>query len=558
ASPILFDVPLGAAENRAHDPSKNAASSCGPLVSWPHKPSYVTGWPAERRCACRVASTRRRRDCLNSRETTDHRGHRGRQLSTPRNRTRRSTGRAEHSHSSASSHGTGSRGGTPRPITRRGCGGEHVLGQPEPGRSLSSSATPYRRLIKPRSSQLHSLCSPPWTSFRRYRVAIGGCPIPYPGFAVTKNRFACSLKRRSSIDSIWFATNVDERGTVKSVVQYFEEIYGFTIHNMTWPCLQVGNPQSPNYLPMETVDHNAYNEDPYAEEFGIKISEKLALVEACLNYHDTGREKDCLPRAGQRNMMNKIFSPEPVLCLLCARPDQVERALKAHFHVAIISILQPDGKELNLVIIILPDNNGPLYGDLKRICETDIGLVSQCCLAKHVFRMSEQYLADVALKINVKVVASRDWPEVTKYAGLVCAQPHRQESIQDLFKVWQDPQRGTVTGGMGLLWILRSATLPRLSSTCAAMPGIQCRLHMMPIWLHSVPRFPWSRRHRTVVKWQAERPDKEPVLVDHAARGFPAIKPLRHGVEGEERRALLLRNTVVSSCCELICAFDAP
>ncbi|VAH35151.1 unnamed protein product [Triticum turgidum subsp. durum] len=46
------------------------------------------------------------------------------------------------------------------------------------------------------------------------------------------------------------------------------------------------------------------------------------------------------------------------------------------------------------------------------------------------------------------VVASQDWPEVTKYAGLVSAQAHRQELIQDLFKVWQDPQRGTVTGGM--------------------------------------------------------------------------------------------------------------
>lgn len=44
-----------------------------------------------------------------------------------------------------------------------------------------------------------------------------------------------------------------------------------------------------------------------------------------------------------------------------------------------------------------------MTGDVKRICETDIGLVSQCCLAKHVFRMSKQYLADVALKINVKV-----------------------------------------------------------------------------------------------------------------------------------------------------------
>ncbi|MBA0558614.1 hypothetical protein Golob_015626, partial [Gossypium lobatum] len=46
------------------------------------------------------------------------------------------------------------------------------------------------------------------------------------------------------------------------------------------------------------------------------------------------------------------------------------------------------------------------------------------------------------------VVASQDWPEITKYAGLVCAQAHRQELIQDLFKTWQDPVRGTVSGGM--------------------------------------------------------------------------------------------------------------
>jgi hypothetical protein len=30
----------------------------------------------------------------------------------------------------------------------------------------------------------------------------------------------------------------------------------------------------------------------------------------------------------------------------------------------------------------------------------------------------------------------------------VSAQTRRQELIQDLFKVWQDPQRGTVNGGM--------------------------------------------------------------------------------------------------------------
>ena len=31
---------------------------------------------------------------------------------------------------------------------------------------------------------------------------------------------------------------------------------------------------------MQTVHHNAYADDPYAKEFGIKISEKLASVEA--------------------------------------------------------------------------------------------------------------------------------------------------------------------------------------------------------------------------------------------------------------------------------------
>ncbi|XP_047075118.1 protein argonaute 1B-like [Lolium rigidum] len=372
---------------------------------------------------------------------------------------------------------------------------------------------------------------------------------------------------------------VDEHGTVKTVVQYFVETYGFNIQHTTLPCLQVGNQQRPNYLPMEvckivegqryskrlnekqitallkvtcqrpqerekdimqTVHQNAYYKDPYAQEFGIKIDEHLASVEARvlppprLKYHDSGREKDVLPRVGQWNMMNKKmvnggrvshwtcinfsrsvqdnaarifchelaimcqisgmnFAPEPVLPPLTARPEHVERALKARYQDA-MNIIRPQGRELDLLIVILPDNNGSLYGDLKRICETDLGLVSQCCLTKHVFKMSKQYLANVALKINVKVggrntvlvdalsrriplvsdrptiifgadvthphpgedsspsiaavVASQDWPEITKYAGLVSAQAHRQELIQDLFKVWQDPQRGTVTGGM--------------------------------------------------------------------------------------------------------------
>jgi eukaryotic translation initiation factor 2C len=41
-----------------------------------------------------------------------------------------------------------------------------------------------------------------------------------------------------------------------------------------------------------------------------------------------------------------------------------------------------------------------------------------------------------------------DWPEVTKYRGIVSAQPHCEEIIQDLYRQSNDPQKGVVPGGM--------------------------------------------------------------------------------------------------------------
>ncbi|KAH1039475.1 hypothetical protein J1N35_041218 [Gossypium stocksii] len=58
------------------------------------------------------------------------------------------------------------------------------------------------------------------------------------------------------------------------------------------------------------------------------------------------------------------------------------------------------------------------------------------------------YVLALTYSTNIQVVAFQDWPEIMKYAGLVCAQAHRQELIQELFKTWQDPVRGTISGGM--------------------------------------------------------------------------------------------------------------
>jgi eukaryotic translation initiation factor 2C len=96
------------------------------------------------------------------------------------------------------------------------------------------------------------------------------------------------------------------------------------------------------------------------------------------------------------------------------------KALKQVYNIASNKL---KGKELELLLVILPDNNGLLYGechlmlvaqltyaplkticilrynfmfpgDIKQICETDLGLISQCCLTKHVFKISKQYLAN--------------------------------------------------------------------------------------------------------------------------------------------------------------------
>lgn len=60
-----------------------------------------------------------------------------------------------------------------------------------------------------------------------------------------------------------------------------------------------------------------------------------------------------------------------------ARPDQVEKALKHVYHTA---MNKTKGKELELLLAILPDNNGSLYGIIT-IISTSIHLNSFCLLS---------------------------------------------------------------------------------------------------------------------------------------------------------------------------------
>ncbi|KAK8934672.1 Protein argonaute 1B [Platanthera zijinensis] len=206
------------------------------------------------------------------------------------------------------------------------------------------------------------------------------------------------------------------------------------------------------------------------------------LLPPQLKYHETGREKDCLPRVGHWNMINKKvvnggrvnnwscinlchelakmwwtsgmeFAQDPLIPPIFARLEQVERALKAHYQDA-MSILCKQHKELDLLIVILPDNNGFLYGGcVSRLAEDNQNwLKITLCIG----------VAPLPLQKILRLVerAVRHSGEITKYAGLVCAHAHRQELIQDLFKVDSDPKHENSPGGM--ITILPGAPKPLL------------------------------------------------------------------------------------------------
>ncbi|KAK1586824.1 hypothetical protein Q3G72_006446 [Acer saccharum] len=221
------------------------------------------------------------------------------------------------------------------------------------------------------------------------------------------------------------------------------------------------------------------------EEFGIHVGNELALVDArilpapMLNYHDnTGREVIKVdPSSGQWDMSNKEFNLKPVIPIHSADPNKIERDLTyIHKHSTEEIAKCQHGKQLQLFIIILPDATGS-YGKIKRVCETKLGVVSQCCRPKQASKLKDEYFDNIALKINLKVggrntvlddairrsiphvynsptiiigavvtrlgknsspsiasvVAAMDWPDVTKYRGSVSAQPHNQKIIEDLY-----------------------------------------------------------------------------------------------------------------------------
>lgn len=103
--------------------------------------------------------------------------------------------------------------------------------------------------------------------------------------------------------------------------------------------------------------------------------------------------------------------------ILFAKSQNAEAELKAAYGKA----AQVSGRPAQFVLCILPTDDAGLYGDIKLVTDTMLGLPSQCMLMKHVRKASKQYCANLCLKINAKLGGVNS--SLGKQIAFVCEKP---------------------------------------------------------------------------------------------------------------------------------------
>lgn len=190
-----------------------------------------------------------------------------------------------------------------------------------------------------------------------------------------------------------------------------------------------------------------YRNDENLRQFGMRVLNEMAVVNArvleapLLQYHPTSRDASFVPREGQWNLRDKKLATGATLgswsvLAFGSERDLPTDAIKA-FIRELINTCQQTGMNIpnrnppiqhasvqrveeslkqvwlqagntakaqpQLILCILPNTGTPLYAEVKRVCDTVIGVSSQCIQSKHMMAAKKQYCANVCLKMNVKL-----------------------------------------------------------------------------------------------------------------------------------------------------------
>ncbi|XP_047321840.1 protein argonaute 7 [Impatiens glandulifera] len=203
---------------------------------------------------------------------------------------------------------------------------------------------------------------------------------------------------------------------------------------------------------------------------------------ALISFGGTPEQRSCVPKfvnqLAQRCEQLGIFLNKNTIVGHHFEPMQVLNNV-ANLESKLKKIYRSASNNLQLLICVM-ERKHKGYADFKRIAETSVGVVSQCCLYQNLNKLTSQFLANLGLKINAKVggctvslhnpftaqvprifgvdepvifmgadvthphplddfspsvaaiVGSINWPSANKYISRMRSQTHRKEIIQDL------------------------------------------------------------------------------------------------------------------------------
>ncbi|CAG8457935.1 8826_t:CDS:2 [Funneliformis mosseae] len=196
---------------------------------------------------------------------------------------------------------------------------------------------------------------------------------------------------------------------------------------------------------MQGLDILNYRENEYMRQFGLQVSEEMAVVPARvlpapkIQYHPSSRDAAFTPKDGSWNLRDKKVATGATLgSWACVVFGNFEMQAVQHFIRELVNTCQDTGMNIpnknppivqgnpqgnieqmlrqawvkagnmsksppQLIVCILPNTGVPLYAEIKRVSDTVIGVATQCVQSKHIFQAKKQYCANVCLKMNVKL-----------------------------------------------------------------------------------------------------------------------------------------------------------
>ncbi|KAJ1971850.1 hypothetical protein H4R33_007142, partial [Dimargaris cristalligena] len=191
-----------------------------------------------------------------------------------------------------------------------------------------------------------------------------------------------------------------------------------------------------------------FEANPYLKAFGIKVGRELLTVAGrvlpppTVIYGATSREPTIRPRDGSWNMRDKRLVmgadlPSYGILVLDRQSEQNSRMVldfmqQFNNNLRNMGIRVPSGRPQiefghpmqdmgsnlrkawdsgrkafgalpKIIYVVLGSTAAVIYGEVKRISDTQMGAPTQCMQIKHLRRPNIQYMANVALKVNVKL-----------------------------------------------------------------------------------------------------------------------------------------------------------